>query len=413
MTSGSTATKLVRTHRGFSNTTLTRAAAGFAIASLCAFAGAAQPSGVVVVGVDEPEMNTVVSASTESTFIVSENGKKIEVRMRDGEVIKATVDGKSIPKERVKTEDGTLTIVDEQGNVLTRLEVPQVEKIELDLPRNRAGEERRIIRIPSPNGQQRQMERDAIVQMEKQEKPTVMMGVRLAPVPGVLARYLGIDAGSAVLIAGVAEGTPAAAAGLKPYDIVTALNGEKLTGPESIGKKLKESNAKAGDEIKLAVLSKGAAKDASLKLVAYDADFMAKAEWESVDEEDAEMPMSGRMFTVPNAPMEVPMLEGMPLVLPRMEGLDEEGRARLNEQIQREIDRAMKSREKAQEKLREIGPMMRERQIEMGTRRGEMNERLKKLEAELEAMRKKFEQQQQQQPGRDAPGNNQNNPGGR
>lgn len=394
-----------------SSSGLTITAAGLVVASLCVFAGAAQHDGVVV-RVGEPEVNTVVSTSSESTFIVNENGKKIEVRLRDGEVVKATVDGKDIPRDRVKTEDGTLTIVDEQGNVVSRMEVPKVEAIELGLPRNRADGERRVYRIPPRNGQQRPMDQDAIVQMEQEEKPGVMMGIRLAPVPGVLARYLGIDAERAVLIAGVAEGTPAAAAGLKPYDIVTALNGEKLDGPESVGKKLKESKAKAGDEIKLSVLSKGAPKDTSLKLAAYDADFMAKAEWESVDDEDAEMPMSGRMFNVPNAPMDVPMLEGMPLVLPKTKGMDEDGRVRLNEQIQREIERALKSREKAGEKLREVTPMLRERQVEADTRRGEMDERLKKLEAELEAMRKKLEQQQQQ-PAKDAPANNQNNPGGR
>lgn len=383
---------------------LTVTAAGLMVASMCAFAGAAQRDGVVL-RVGEPETNTVVSASSESTFIVNENGRKIEVRMRDGEITRATVDGKEIPKDRVKTEDGTLTIVDEQGNVVTRMEVPKVETIELGVPRNRANGERRVFRIPSPNGQQRQMEQDAIVELERQEKPAVMLGIRLAPVPGVLARYLGIDPENAVLIAGVAQGTPAAAAGLKPYDIVTALNGEKLEGPESIGKKLKDSKAKAGDEIKLAILSKGTAKDASLKLVAYDADVMAKAEWESVDEADAEMPMSGRMFNVP-------MMEGMPLVLPRMEGMDQQGMDQLNEKIQREIERAMKSREQANDKLRELGPMMRDRQMDMDVRRGDMNERLKKLEAELEAMRKKLEQQQQP-PAKDAPANNQNGGGGR
>ncbi|MBL0869822.1 MAG: PDZ domain-containing protein [Phycisphaerales bacterium] len=383
---------------------LTITAAGLMVASLCAFAGAAQRDGVVV-RAGEPEVNTVVSTSSESTFIVNENGKKIEVRLRDGEVVKATLDGKEIPKDRVKTENGTMTIVDEQGNVLTRMEVPKVETIELGTPRNRGNGERRIFRIPAPNGQQRLMDQDAIVQMEKQEKPAVMLGVRLAPVPGVLARYLGIDAENAVLIAGVAEGTPAAAAGLKPYDIVTALNGEKLEGPESIGKKLKESKAKAGDEIKLSVLSKGTAKDATLKLVAYDAEVMAKAEWESVDEADAEMPMSGRMFNVP--------MNMEPMIIPHMEGMDREGMDQLNEKIQREIERAMRSREKAQEKLREIGPMMRERQMELDVRRGDMNERLKKLEAELEAVRKKLEQQQQQPPAKDAPAENTNTGGGR
>lgn len=386
-----------------SSSVRTITAAGLMVASLCAFAGAAQRDGAVL-RVGEPEVNTVVSSSSESTFIVNENGRKIEVRLRDGEVVKATVDGKDVPKDRVKTEDGTLTIVDEQGNVVSRMEVPKVETIELGVPRNRGGGERRIYRIPSRNGQQRLLDQDAIVQMERQEKPAVMMGVRLAPVPGVLARHLGIDAERAAMIAGVAEGTPAAAAGLKPYDIVTALNGEKLEGAESIGKKLKESKAKAGDEIKLSVLSKGVAKDASLKLVAYDADVMAKAEWELVDDADAELPMSGRMFNMP-------MMEGMPLVMPQMEGMDQQGMDELNEKIQREIERAMKSRDKASDKLREIAPMMRERQVEVETRRGDMNERLKKLEAELEAMRKKLEQQQQ--PAKDAPANNQNGGGGR
>ncbi len=56
------------------------------------------------------------------------------------------------------------------------------------------------------------------------------IGVSTMPLTKQLADYFGIADGKGVLITSVSEDSPAAKAGLKAGDIITAIDGEKIEG---------------------------------------------------------------------------------------------------------------------------------------------------------------------------------------
>jgi len=67
-----------------------------------------------------------------------------------------------------------------------------------------------------------------------------------------LARRLGINQSYGLIIAQVGTGSPAARAGLRPRDVIVALDGNELTDESSLGRYLKEH--KPGDTVTLRVL---------------------------------------------------------------------------------------------------------------------------------------------------------------
>jgi S1-C subfamily serine protease len=64
---------------------------------------------------------------------------------------------------------------------------------------------------------------------EGRESPTVRIGP-----PAFLGVSVTGSAGSGALVAGVAEGSPAASLGLQPGDVITAIDGTPVTGPQSL-----------------------------------------------------------------------------------------------------------------------------------------------------------------------------------
>ena len=74
-----------------------------------------------------------------------------------------------------------------------------------------------------------------------QEKGTVergFLGVRIQPVTKDIAASIGLDEPRGAIIAGVEEGGPAAKAGLKPGDVVLALNGQSLKDARALSRQV-------------------------------------------------------------------------------------------------------------------------------------------------------------------------------
>lgn len=61
-------------------------------------------------------------------------------------------------------------------------------------------------------------------------KPRPWIGVTLSPVPGAVAKHVGLDEGTGIMISNVAEESPAADAGLEQYDVIVSLNGDPVNG---------------------------------------------------------------------------------------------------------------------------------------------------------------------------------------
>lgn len=83
--------------------------------------------------------------------------------------------------------------------------------------------------------------------------PKYWIGVRLSEVPAPLAAHVGTKG---AMILNVMKGSPADAAGIEQYDIVTAIDGKPVDGPGDLTAALRER--KAGDEVTLNVVRKAA-----------------------------------------------------------------------------------------------------------------------------------------------------------
>src|SRR5262245_42678715 len=75
------------------------------------------------------------------------------------------------------------------------------------------------------------------------------LGVLLSPVPEALQAHMKVEEGA--LVQQVTAGSPAEKAGLRRFDVIVSVNGQKLKGPEEVRKRIQDS--KAGETLKLGV----------------------------------------------------------------------------------------------------------------------------------------------------------------
>ena len=81
------------------------------------------------------------------------------------------------------------------------------------------------------------------------------LGVQIQPVTDDIAAAVGIDAAKGALIADVSDGTPAAKAGFRRGDIVTAVNGTAVDDPSDLTRLI--ATAKPGEQVSVALLRAG------------------------------------------------------------------------------------------------------------------------------------------------------------
>jgi serine protease Do len=90
------------------------------------------------------------------------------------------------------------------------------------------------------------------------------LGVQIQPVTDDIAAAVGIDAAKGALIADVSDDTPAARAGFRRGDIVTAVNGKAVDDPSDLTRLI--ATAKPGDKVSIALLRSGKAEELSVTL---------------------------------------------------------------------------------------------------------------------------------------------------
>lgn len=93
-----------------------------------------------------------------------------------------------------------------------------------------------------------------------------LMGVELdsAPLPELLTKHLGLDAGQGVRIRNIIVDSPADKAGLERDDLVVAFQGKKVTDVDQVVGSVR--GGKVGDEVSLEVIHLGQRKTLQLKL---------------------------------------------------------------------------------------------------------------------------------------------------
>ena len=92
------------------------------------------------------------------------------------------------------------------------------------------------------------------------------LGVSLTTVPPVLARHLGelLPENQGVMIQAVVPGSPAAQAGLKPYDIILSFNDQQLYSAKQLAGLVAAS--KADDDVTLKIVRNGSKQTLKVKL---------------------------------------------------------------------------------------------------------------------------------------------------
>ena len=163
-------------------------------------------------------------ASESATVQVKTRQGVVRVRIEDGRAT-ATLDGVEIPADRVSLAGGVLRVHDDAGKTIFRLDRPWLVGA------------RGSSSAPTPG-------------------PRRIIGVVTNPVDGALAAQLDLEPGAALVIESVLPENPAAAAGLKQWDVVTAIDG---VSPVTLDRLRAAINAKAQTEaLRLSVLRAGA-----------------------------------------------------------------------------------------------------------------------------------------------------------
>lgn len=234
----------------------------------------------------EPEVITIgepMSTTSSSRVMVSiTDGHEVKVVDKDGEVT-VTVDGEKVDASRVKRENGWLTVTDGEGKVIAKMmmddeRAPRAARKTVEIRGQAHGEaphapgQARIIvngkelGVGGPGGENALAGKALTI--DAGPPPKVMLGITTAAASADLLAHLGVSDGTGLMVGSIVPDSPASAAGLAQGDLIVKIDGESLDDALSLRSHLKDKNP--GDEVKLTVYHRGAAKDITVKLAPYD-----------------------------------------------------------------------------------------------------------------------------------------------
>src|SRR3954468_7600682 len=102
------------------------------------------------------------------------------------------------------------------------------------------------------------------------------LGVQIQPLNKDLAEGLGLSTEKGALVGSTQDGTPAAKAGLKSGDVITAVNGDPVATARELSKKV--ASLKPGSNVEIAYLRDGKERSTTVELAALPGEKTAKAE---------------------------------------------------------------------------------------------------------------------------------------
>jgi hypothetical protein len=173
------------------------------------------------------------------------------VTLNNGD-ISVILNGEEIPEDRIEMRDGTVVILDENGN--------EVRTFDMHFDHNLHGADAMIRILSNPNQNE--------FRFEAEEPPHVLMGVFMTDPGPAIEKHLGLDPGTTVMISGLYEGLAAHRAGLEEYDLIVSVDGTKPVSQMVIRDLLADKHA--GDRVRLEVIQSGRTRTISVDLDAYD-----------------------------------------------------------------------------------------------------------------------------------------------
>ncbi|HEX2941695.1 MAG TPA: DegQ family serine endoprotease [Rhodopila sp.] len=90
------------------------------------------------------------------------------------------------------------------------------------------------------------------------------IGVEAQEITPATAQAMHLQQHAGALLAGIQPDSPASKAGLQPGDVITTVNGTKISGPRELA--VNVANVQPGDEAHLTIMRNGESKDVSLKV---------------------------------------------------------------------------------------------------------------------------------------------------
>ena len=287
------------------------------------------------------------SGPTTHTFryqSTDDEGRSIELRIENGRVVTAKVDGRSIPAARVKKVADGYDLLAEDGSLIKHVAVVQPGSRqesreargneesgprggssassssgssssssggrarsesrasgdvrgnaragagssggasgEQDGRRSEARSRARIAIAPDARGVEIREGMPLMVrdvEIAMGEAPKSMIGAGLGSPDGALVHHLKIDAAKSTMVTGIVEGLPAQAAGLEQYDIIVSVNGDRNASAENLRRVLRD--AEPGAKIALEVLRGAETRTVEVTAVAFDGDKLATIEGSDV-----------------------------------------------------------------------------------------------------------------------------------
>jgi hypothetical protein len=264
--------------------------------------------------IDEVERNG--QAGGRSTFTISntwtEGGKSYSVTNRNGE-ISVKVDGEALDAKRWRQQDGTIEILDENGDVVTSTQTPSMNNGNIRMRWGGRGGAQGggAAQNGDPFADVREMLRD----MRRVPQPPDAPAAPAAPRPPVMLGISMSAGDGGVYVDRVIEDLPADKAGLRKGDVITRVGDRDVEDVMDVSRALRDR--KPGEKLDIVVMRNGRERTLTADLVAYDADVV-------------EVPAVPAVPGVPNFP-QLQMLDDLPLLGNAFSQQNEEARARLTE----------------------------------------------------------------------------------
>ncbi|MCE2654527.1 MAG: PDZ domain-containing protein, partial [Planctomycetaceae bacterium] len=189
--------------------------------------------------------------------------------IRDGKVVTLRINGRILPTDRAKREGDSWVVRDENNAVLAQFPAT-------DLGMDNTGEIRLESLRTTNNGGPRVTRSMRVLNGlpvtdlyadTESPAPKVMIGITMIPPSEDLLAHFGLDAQNVTLVGSVSPDTPAAKAGLKENDLITAIDGGKATA-DAVREVLCTKNP--GDQIKLSVIQRGVQRELTITLAKRD-----------------------------------------------------------------------------------------------------------------------------------------------
>jgi hypothetical protein len=215
-------------------------------ALLAAVAGTGVANAQSGEGFDKPLKGQKSAQGGHATMMMSESDDEHTYTVRiDGDTTTAEIDGKAVPKDRVRNKNGKVEILDEDGKVIKSFNLPAMGQS-------------RMFRLEGFPGGQGGVLAPGGAWVENFQPPKAMMGITMSDA--------GDDEG--VTVDTVMEDMPAAKAGLKSGDRIVKANGKDINNSDDLREVIR--TLEAGDTLNLKVDRDGKSQDLKVKLAKWE-----------------------------------------------------------------------------------------------------------------------------------------------